>query len=154
MQQLFEMKQQYGDRIRVQCRVDEEHGRPSPSDMLQKVLKHTISSNPSTSTARAAAFPDPESIRQIQQCMYHSSRLLAVLDTDPPTPSTAGKRCPCGSPGKDLLMVSGPDGFVEALAGPKRWHEGKELQGPVGGAIAKLMAKKPDLLKDYLVLKL
>jgi hypothetical protein len=54
--------------------------------------------------------------------------------------------------GKNLLMVSGPEGFINAFAGPKRWAEGKELQGPVGGMIRKLMGET--LGRGWLVLKL
>ncbi|TVY16967.1 NADH-cytochrome b5 reductase 1, partial [Lachnellula arida] len=32
-----------------------------------------------------------------------------------------------------LLFVSGPDGFVDYLAGPKKWEGGKEGQGELGG---------------------
>ena len=37
--------------------------------------------------------------------------------------------------GKNLVLISGPDGFVEHFAGPKVWKEGKELQGNLGGLL-------------------
>jgi cytochrome-b5 reductase len=37
-----------------------------------------------------------------------------------------------------LLFVSGPEGFVNFLAGPKRWEGGKEGQGEVGGILGRL----------------
>jgi hypothetical protein len=37
-----------------------------------------------------------------------------------------------------LLFVSGPEGFVNFLAGPKRWEGGKEVQGEVGGILGRL----------------
>lgn len=40
--------------------------------------------------------------------------------------------------GKKVLLVSGPPGFVETFAGPKRMQGGKELQGPLGGILKKL----------------
>ncbi|KAL8787670.1 MAG: hypothetical protein Q9213_002101 [Squamulea squamosa] len=40
--------------------------------------------------------------------------------------------------GRKLIMVSGPDGFVEHFAGPKVWKEGKELQGDLGGVLKKM----------------
>ncbi|KAI4150154.1 MAG: hypothetical protein L6R39_002328 [Caloplaca ligustica] len=40
--------------------------------------------------------------------------------------------------GKRLILVSGPDGFVQHFAGPKVWREGKELQGTLGGLLQKM----------------
>jgi NAD(P)H-flavin reductase len=37
-----------------------------------------------------------------------------------------------------LILVSGPDGFVEYWAGKKVWSEGQEAQGPLGGMLAQL----------------
>ena len=31
------------------------------------------------------------------------------------------------SEGKNILFVSGPEGFFKAWAGPKEWRDGKEL---------------------------
>lgn len=47
-----------------------------------------------------------------------------------------------------LLLISGPEGFVNYLAGPKRWENGKETQGEIGGVIGRLG------LKDWKILKL
>ncbi|TKA67290.1 hypothetical protein B0A55_09233 [Friedmanniomyces simplex] len=40
--------------------------------------------------------------------------------------------------GKRLILVSGPEGFVNYWAGPKQWVGGREVQGPLGGALATL----------------
>ena len=40
--------------------------------------------------------------------------------------------------GKKLILVSGPDGFVNYYAGPKVWKGGSELQGPLSGILKKL----------------
>lgn len=37
-----------------------------------------------------------------------------------------------------LLFVSGPEGFVNFLAGPKKYWGGKEVQGDLGGLIGKM----------------
>ncbi|KAI4175499.1 MAG: hypothetical protein LQ343_001699 [Gyalolechia ehrenbergii] len=37
--------------------------------------------------------------------------------------------------GSNLILISGPDGFVEYFAGPKVWKDGKELQGNLGGLL-------------------
>ncbi|KAI9742065.1 MAG: mitochondrial peripheral inner membrane protein [Cirrosporium novae-zelandiae] len=49
---------------------------------------------------------------------------------------------------KKLLLVSGPDGFISYLAGPKLWRDGKEVQGPLGGLLGHME------LRDWLVWKL
>lgn len=47
-----------------------------------------------------------------------------------------------------LLFISGPDGFVNYVAGPKRWENGKEEQGSLGGILGKIN------LKNWIVWKL
>ena len=47
-----------------------------------------------------------------------------------------------------LILVSGPDGFISSMAGPKVWAQGMELQGPLQGIIKHLG------LNDWLVWKL
>ncbi|OQN98683.1 hypothetical protein B0A48_15349 [Cryoendolithus antarcticus] len=37
---------------------------------------------------------------------------------------------------RKILFVSGPEGFVKHWAGPKVWHNGVEVQGPLGGILA------------------
>jgi cytochrome-b5 reductase len=46
-----------------------------------------------------------------------------------------------------LLFISGPEGLVNFLAGPKRWEGGKEGQGEVGGILGRLW------LRDWKVWK-
>ncbi|RAL07750.1 cytochrome b5 reductase family protein [Aspergillus homomorphus CBS 101889] len=53
------------------------------------------------------------------------------------------------NPGQEnLILVSGPEGFISHMAGPKLWAEGMELQGPLRGIIKELN------LKDWAVWKL
>lgn len=49
---------------------------------------------------------------------------------------------------KKLILISGPEGFISYMAGPKVWARGQELQGPLRGIIKKLD------LKDWSVWKL
>ncbi|KAJ4320504.1 hypothetical protein N0V94_003367 [Neodidymelliopsis sp. IMI 364377] len=37
--------------------------------------------------------------------------------------------------GSKLIIVSGPDGFIEHWAGRKLWMDGREVQGPLGGVL-------------------
>ncbi|CAG8403490.1 unnamed protein product [Penicillium salamii] len=47
-----------------------------------------------------------------------------------------------------LILISGPEGFISYMAGPKLWAQGQELQGPLNGIIRELD------LKDWGVWKL
>jgi hypothetical protein len=53
-----------------------------------------------------------------------------------------------GSQDQKLILVSGPEGFIGYMAGPKLWAQGMELQGPLQGIIKELD------LKDWAVWKL
>jgi len=50
--------------------------------------------------------------------------------------------------GKKIILVSGPEGFINYWAGPKQWLNGREVQGPLGGALAHMD------LTDWQVVKL
>jgi len=43
--------------------------------------------------------------------------------------------------GAKLILVSGPEGFVDYWAGRKRLEDGKEVQGPLGGALGEMDLK-------------
>ncbi|KAL5360317.1 hypothetical protein BJX96DRAFT_150107 [Aspergillus floccosus] len=42
---------------------------------------------------------------------------------------------------KGMILVSGPEGFISYMAGPKLWAQGMELQGPLQGIIRELELK-------------
>jgi ferredoxin-NADP reductase len=50
--------------------------------------------------------------------------------------------------GSKLLFISGPEGFVNYFAGPKKWEGGKEGQGKVAGLLGQMK------LKDWTIWKL
>ncbi|KAL6708328.1 hypothetical protein ACN47E_003252 [Coniothyrium glycines] len=50
--------------------------------------------------------------------------------------------------GSKLVIVSGPDGFIDYWAGKKIWAGGREVQGPLGGQLSKMN------LGDWKVVKL
>jgi hypothetical protein len=94
-------------------------------------------------------------------CAYHGAERLVVSDDRDPAAGSDGEECQCkdaeGRPvagGKNLLMISGPDGFIEHYVGAKVWAGGKELQGPVKGVVGELKRKYPSLGEDWLVLKM
>ncbi|RAK96456.1 homoaconitase LysF [Aspergillus ibericus CBS 121593] len=41
----------------------------------------------------------------------------------------------------NLILVSGPEGFISYMAGPKLWAQGMELQGPLQGILKELNLK-------------
>ena len=49
--------------------------------------------------------------------------------------------------GKNVMFISGPEGFVNAWAGPKEWRDGMELQGPIGGVLSKLDLRDWEIVK-------
>ncbi|KAM7208774.1 hypothetical protein V8F20_000937 [Naviculisporaceae sp. PSN 640] len=115
-----------------------------------------------------------------ETCPYHSAKRLITTDgNDDPliskpssSPSLSNAEqdqaqsaekatasgCQCPPPnggGKNLLIVSGPDGFISTFVGPKLWANRKELQGPVRGVVGgELRKKDPEFWKDWLVLKM
>ena len=40
--------------------------------------------------------------------------------------------------GTKLILVSGPEGFINYVAGPKRWVGGREVQGELGGLLSRI----------------
>jgi len=50
-------------------------------------------------------------------------------------------------PRKQLLLISGPEGFVNVYAGPKEWRGGKEISGPLGGLLKKIDPKDWEICK-------
>ncbi|TPX10890.1 uncharacterized protein E0L32_008096 [Thyridium curvatum] len=141
--QLREMKAQYGDRLDVRCFVDEERsfiGARAVTAALQPQKKTKGGSR--------------EAARQEPDCRYHDAKILEWTDTDVLRTDGGEGTTACSCGGKNLALVSGPDGFIQAFAGPKRWANGKELQGQVGGVLGEVRRKYPDLMKDWLVLKL
>lgn len=49
--------------------------------------------------------------------------------------------------GKKIILVSGPEGFINYWAGPKQWVNGREVQGPLGGALAHMDLKGWQVVK-------
>lgn len=43
--------------------------------------------------------------------------------------------------GSKVILVSGPDGFIEYWAGKKLWRDGREVQGPLGGVLGQMDLK-------------
>jgi len=48
---------------------------------------------------------------------------------------------------KNLLFVSGPEGFVKHWAGSKVWSNGREIQGPLGGILGTMHVSEWEVVK-------
>lgn len=94
-----------------------------------------------------------------KRCRWHSHEgLAAISDEDDKEAKDVACTCrPHNMPpepiGRNILGVSGPDGFIEAFAGSKRWFGGREIQGPVLGLLGSMKRMDPKM-DDWLVLKL
>ncbi|KAG4259559.1 hypothetical protein FPRO04_03291 [Fusarium proliferatum] len=136
---LQDLKMTYGDRLRIQVVVDEEGTRFQDKD-----IRDAIAASPETVASFNAG------CRFHDQSMHVYASEFALSD---------GPGCVCKSsegttPGKNLFIVSGPDGFIEYYAGPKIWLGGQQTQGPISGVAGYLQKQNPLLARDWLVLKM
>ncbi|KAK7215186.1 hypothetical protein V2G26_003189 [Clonostachys chloroleuca] len=140
--QLAEMKAKYGSRIDVQVVVDEEGSSFSLENIRKALVRTTEGHQPSASVTGA-------------RCFLHNQKLheeASEFESDSPPCSCAPTEG--ALPGKNLFIVSGPDGFVSHYAGPKVWQGGKHTQGPLGGVAGQIQSLEPRLASEWLVLKL
>lgn len=143
--QIQDLKQRHGAHFHVSYFVDEEGSFIKAHD-----LKSAINSTSS-----------PCSVQIDKNCTWHSAKAVEVLpDDNDAARSDDAYACTCTSktgaesPGVNLVCVSGPDGFIAAYAGAKRWHEGNEMQGIVGGLLGQIRKDASGKMDDWLVLKL
>ncbi|KAF5552035.1 vacuolar amino acid transporter 3 [Fusarium napiforme] len=136
---LQDLKMTYGDRLRIQVVVDEEGTRFRDGD-----ISNAIAASPGTVASFSAG------CRFHDQAMHVYASEFALAE---------GPGCVCKpsegtAPGKNLFIVSGPDGFIEYYAGPKIWLNGQQTQGPISGIAGYLQKQNPLLAKDWLILKM
>ncbi|KAI1491222.1 hypothetical protein F5X96DRAFT_488540 [Biscogniauxia mediterranea] len=145
--QIQALQQRHPARFRISYYVDEEGTFIGPRDLL---LASSLPLPPHYPHPHPDPDPNPD---PDPSCPWHSTAAISSLSDD----ADAGA-CPCPGPGtrgahaRSLLCVSGPDGFVEAYAGPKRWRDGRETQGAVGGLLGRMMTTM--MRDDWIVLKL
>ncbi|ROT39121.1 hypothetical protein SODALDRAFT_332543 [Sodiomyces alkalinus F11] len=164
--QLLSMKARHGDRVRVHSVVDDEGTAITPKDLLG-ALRHGSGASKGTAPAPAPAAAVSLSKTSTSTstppppCEFHSQPLQANMPDGAPNQgrkdlaSREACRCPPeDAPGKNLLLVSGPDGFIAAYVGPRPWEGGAQVQGTVGGVLGELERRDPGLLKDWIVLKM
>ncbi|KAI0112617.1 hypothetical protein F4776DRAFT_343514 [Hypoxylon sp. NC0597] len=144
--QIREMQQKHPGRFQISYFVDEEGSFISPRDLSAAL----------GGEARKASL-----LPAAQSCPWHSAAALEKLPDDNDADRYA-LACACARDkkgasteaqvGANLLCVSGPDGFIEAYAGAKRWYSGTEMQGPVRGVLGRIINEMEG--ENWLVLKL
>lgn len=139
---LNEMKSIYGDRLRIRVVVDEEGTRFRPQDLKHALVPASDSAVAVTALSRGCRLHD-------QKLHERASEFAPLEGTDCECEESAA-----GAAGKNLFMVSGPDGFIAHYAGEKVWLGGRQTQGPVDGVVKQLQRQNPHLAEDWLVLKL
>lgn len=152
LQQLAELQRRYPGRITARCAVDEER-----SFIDMQVISRAAGLTAPALTSSTSIFswktstppPTRDEKPRTTKCWAHDQDRVMLR----PATETENGHCDCGE-GRNLVFVSGPDGFIEAYAGAKRWAGGMELQGPVGGLVAELRRRYPAFARDWLVLKL
>ncbi|KAI1827875.1 hypothetical protein F4861DRAFT_491539 [Xylaria intraflava] len=159
--QIEDLKRRHRSHFELSYFVDNEGTFIGPSDLQAACA--SISPSP-----RQGAKAHSSSFARIDKdCTWHSAKAVELLpdhDDAARSSSDSAYACTCtpkpgakmtlGGPGVNLLCVSGPDGFIEAYAGAKRWDEGNEMQGAVSGLIGRLQRDKGGKLAEWLVLKL
>ncbi|KAK3366011.1 hypothetical protein B0T24DRAFT_409401 [Lasiosphaeria ovina] len=156
VKQQQQQQQQHGGGPEYACVVDDEGTFISARAIASAVSPTTTATAPTTSTKQQQQQQLPSrSLSSSEDCHYHSARLLTGTGPNDDSGSAAQHVCACPGGSKNLLLVSGPDGFVAAYAGAKVWAGGKELQGPVGGVVGDLQRRRrAGQWGDWLVLKL
>lgn len=96
-------------------------------------LKHAANST-STKKLRVDYYVDQEGSFISQKDV---ARLLEI----------ANEKARKGGQGRKLLLVSGPDGFINYWAGGKQWANGREIQGPLRGALTSLDLRGWEVIK-------
>ncbi|KAH9904664.1 hypothetical protein F4778DRAFT_37683 [Xylariomycetidae sp. FL2044] len=141
--QIQDLKTRHGSRFDVTYFVDEEDTFIGAKHLDPLLL--LLSSPSSPSSPPSSLLADRTHPSNSESCPWHLPLLLERQTDEDDTAMSPGQECACVSPSdlagssRNLLCVSGPDGFIEAYAGPKRWADGREMQGPVCGLIGRIM---------------
>ncbi|KAI1087044.1 hypothetical protein F5B19DRAFT_476941 [Rostrohypoxylon terebratum] len=163
--QIREMQAKHPSHFRIAYFVDEERSFISAEDI--HAAFPPLPPFPSTSPASSSAPPSSSSsstpparqptplLPPPTSCPWHCNSLLTKL----PDADDVGRRkinCTCSravtrsysaahpgaKPGANLILVSGPDGFVKAYAGAKRWLGKGEMQGQLDGVLKQVLEER------------
>lgn len=115
VRQLEQLKVKYPHQISVDYFVDEERTFIDESSVTESLKKFDVAGSG----------------------LKHTGGYVTESDRNGSTPAHEGSSKQLTTKPKALLLISGPDGFVKCLAGPKAWHGGKEVQGPLEGILSR-----------------
>ncbi|KAI0534177.1 hypothetical protein GGR58DRAFT_69304 [Xylaria digitata] len=132
------------------------------------IKAHDVGAAFASSSLSAVGGLSPSSFKIDKGCTWHSQKAVELLpdDNDASRSSSPNFNCACSRapkagpetiaacPGMNIVCVSGPDGFIEAYAGAKRWHDGNEMQGAIRGLLGRIGKEKWIGAGEWLVLKL
>ncbi|MCJ1406392.1 mitochondrial peripheral inner membrane protein [Ptychographa xylographoides] len=102
-----------------------------------------------TATAEAASLVSSPLVRRIQDLRtkqpgkfsidyYVDEERTSISATTLKHHLQPSEKIDQGLTGRKLILVSGPDGFVEHFAGRKVWQNGREVQGKLGGLLSQV----------------
>lgn len=141
--ELMRLKAKYGERLHIRLAVDEERTHFTREDLQSALGSRQGEQSPALGG---------------KGCPFHDQLLHTRASEFEGPRAQCQCQCQCdgsdGRPGKNLFMVSGPDGFIAHYAGEKIWMGGTLTQGPIDGVAGQLQRRDPSLANDWLVLKL
>lgn len=152
MPYLQDIKAHHPEQFNFACTVDTEKEFIDAKTIIDAVVSTTTPNPKKSSSSSSSTTTLAKSTTTNPSCPLHSSSaLISVSDRQD---HEAKCKCASHANGKNLLMVSGPDGFIARFAGPKAWSEGLERQGHVAGVVNELMRRGKVRKEEWMVLKL
>lgn len=102
--------------------------------------------------SRGALVQELEALKEKSQATTRGLQVQYYVDEEKTfiKPADVAKRLNTGESngsGSQVIIISGPDGFIDYWAGKKRWIGGHEVQGPLGGVLAKMDLKNWKVFK-------
>ncbi|KAK6354092.1 mitochondrial Homoaconitase [Orbilia blumenaviensis] len=73
---------------------------------------------------------------------FYDDKETFIKQLDIETAVAALRMGESGKSGRDVIMVSGPEGFVNHYAGKKGWKDGLETQGALGGVVGEILKSR------------
>ncbi|KAI1154280.1 hypothetical protein F4825DRAFT_412070 [Nemania diffusa] len=157
--QIQDLQRRHSSRFEISYFVDSEGSFIKAHDLKATLSLADLSGAKGTSSYSTSAN---------QSCTWHSARAVELLpdDNDAARSTSLDPACACtctpkagrhaviARPGVNLMCVSGPDGFIRAYTGAKRWHDGNEMQGAVRGLLGTIQRDNTMKSDEWLVLKL
>lgn len=145
--------------IRTVTTTNPNNNNNTPRQLTKSLLTTTTTTTMTTSTCfyhsqrqlqDSTEDLDATTTTENDKCETRRRSFCCTCDDDDDNDDNSGTTTPKG---KNLFIISGPEGFITSFVGPKVWARGAERQGPVGGVVAELMRKDPAVWEDWLVLK-